>query len=270
MMKNPAPWASFDHFGVYYVNHCQTLLHELSVPVIYIQRWWRQRHEPRKKLYPIHVQRSFKTVQETVAKLKKGDALLCSQFRAFEKLDGTNFGIRCDGEMFGRRYRVEGDTYQRVPLVGRVSAIPGEAEVTAVKHAMIGEGFDNVELFLYGELMCNPGKFDYKERAMGHKFFCFGAMITSTNHCTEILAKLLEKGFVAYLCKDGQIRVTMNEIFSGCIEKYGVLSAPLLEAGPLRDLCFRVKNNIMMKDGMEGVVLTSDTGGLFKWKTSTS
>jgi hypothetical protein len=41
-------------------------------------------------------------------------ALSASIFRAYEKLDGTNFDIRGDGAMFDRRLRGTGDEYCKV------------------------------------------------------------------------------------------------------------------------------------------------------------
>lgn len=40
-----------------------------------------------------------------------------------------------------------------------------------------GAAGGGVKLASYGELMCNPGKFDHGEREMGHKFYCLGGML---------------------------------------------------------------------------------------------
>jgi len=54
---------------------------------------------------------------EFVIFCKKKDDFLNRPVVAFEKIDGTNFGVRCDGVLFGRRNKVEGLTYQKVPVM---------------------------------------------------------------------------------------------------------------------------------------------------------
>lgn len=276
--KNPMQWATFEHFGMRYTEHYRYLMVHLNVPVIYIQRWWRQRGHARKKIYPIkrNVKEGqdrnickYQTVRDSAVRLKgKGD-FLSRHFCAVEKLDGTNLGVRSgDGAVFGRRYRVTEDTYQNVPLKG---TIPSAKQVTAIKETMVGDaGGNSIELMLYGELMCNPNKFDYSQRSMGHRFYCFGAVLDAgleAEQRNSVFAELREKGLVPFDSGNGRIRVVMNDAFGKLIRQHGVDSAPMMDEGPLRELWFRVKDTLL-KDGMEGVVLSGDDGALYKWKTS--
>jgi hypothetical protein len=190
-------------------------------------------------------------------------------FRTYEKLDGTNLGVRCDGAVFGRRLRISGDSYQKVPLAG---TIPTGKEVQAVKDAMLGQDAKHgTELVLCGELMCNPSKFDHNERAMGGKFCCFGAMLkhpkTATdNEVITLQQKLKQRGF-APLIGENAGRIVLNHKMRELLESQGVTCVPLMDEGPFVELCFRMKESLM-NDGMEGVVLMGDEGSLLKWKTS--
>ena len=272
---NPAQWPSFDHIGIWYCHMCHQRHRALNAIAIYIQRWWRQRGQSRKqqKIYPILQQRRFYSVSFsafTIRQQQQPDNAFDQMFcHAYEKLDGTNLGVRCDGAVFGRRLRIQANTYQRVPLEG---SIPLASQVQSVKKAMLGKDNEQgMELILYGELMCNPGKFDYNQRGMGHKFYCFGAMLTSSkeitdNKMTNWKHLLKQQGFNPSMSsKSG--RIAMNHRLRQLLEDNEICCVPLMDKGRLREVCFQMKES-MMKDDREGVVLTGDDGMLYKWKTS--
>ncbi|CAB9517954.1 expressed unknown protein [Seminavis robusta] len=269
---NPTQWPKFEHAGIWYADHCEVLLIELSVPVIFLQRWWRQRAKPRKnqKVYTIIRRGRFFTVAGSAERLRFKDPALLRKFRAFEKLDGTNLGVRCDGAVFGRRTRVFKDSYQKVPLDG---VVPTAKEVRAVKQVLLGsETANGTELVLYGELMCNPRKFDYDERSMDSKFYCFGAMVRfpDTFSGKDVLAAqraIKQRGFAPTINGNSSGRVALNDRLRELLVGQGIPCAPLLGEGPFGELCLSMKATLM-KDGMEGVVLTGDDGSLKKWKTS--
>jgi hypothetical protein len=63
------------------------------------------------------------------------------------------------------------------------------------------------------------------------------------------------------------IRMRMNGKLAALVQAVGIPCAPLIDQGPLRDLCFHLKETVMGNQ-VEGVVLTGGDGCLFKWKTS--
>lgn len=279
---NPVPWPSFGHVGAWYAGVCSQRIVDLTVPTIFLQRWWRQHSlsRVRQKLYPIVIGKWAYNVKEAakrICELRRDDEdrALSMKVMAYEKLDGTNLGVRCDGVVFGRRLRVNGDSYQKIALK---DAIPSLTAVQAVKSSIASTirlgGFDNDDEVpmpvLYGELMCNPDKFDYTERGMSRKFFCFGAVLDNewenVDKSDALCGVLNRHGFVATVAS-GKIRVRMNDKLSGLVQAQGISCAPLLDQGPLREVCFRLEEPMKSNDKMEGVVLNGDDGCLFKWKT---
>ena len=87
---------------------------------------------------------------------------LTQEVCVFETIDGTNFGIQYDEAYFGRRQRVEGDIYQRVHLKG---VVPDADAIQSIKKAirkLIGIDPQSLpQMIVCGELMCNPGRFQY-------------------------------------------------------------------------------------------------------------
>jgi len=217
------------------------------------------------------------------------------EVEAYEKLDGTNLGVRCDGAIYGRRYRIHSDTYQRVRLSG---AVPTVVQVIAIKHEisnlLFTYGNERTDtsykteneaqilllpkLVLYGELMCDLRKFSYNARFKDCNFFCFGVVfdpLLSEDSDTVIpfedMAGLCQRlnncGLNAEIAPEsGRIRVVLSEELHSIVRLAGVQCAPTLDKGPLREVCIRLKQTLL-SDGMEGVVLTGKQC-LFKWKTS--
>jgi len=280
---NPAPWPSFGHVGAWYAGVCSQRILDLSVPTIFLQRWWRQHSllRERQKLYPIVIGRWAYNVKDAANRINelRGDEgrEISMKVMAYEKLYGTNLGVRCDGAVFGRRIRVDGDSYQKVALK---AAIPTQSSIQAVKSSIESTirlgGFDNDDVFpmlvLYGELMCNPKKYGYEVRGMARKFFCFGAVfdpIRENDDTSDAFCGVLKRhGFAAQVAS-GKIRVRMNDKLSELVQSQGISCAPLLDQGPLREVCFRLEETMKSDDKLEGVVLHGDDGCLFKWKTRT-
>lgn len=279
---NPAPWPSFGHVGVWYAGVCSQRISDLTVPTIFLQRWWRQHSLPRvhQKLYPIVIGKRAYNVKDTATRIFElrgdEDKTLSMKVTAYEKLDGTNLGVRCDGAVFGRRLRVNGDSYQKVVLK---DAIPTPSAVNTVKSSIAstirlgGFGTDDKMpmLVLYGELMCNPRKFGYEERGMARKFFCFGAVFDTecknVDKSDALCGVLNRHGFVATVASGSKIRVRMNDKLSELVQAQGIACAPKLDQGLLREVCFRLEETLKRNGELEGVVLNGDNGCLFKWKT---
>jgi len=224
----------------------------------------------------------------------RSSSYLQREVEVYEKLDGTNFGIRCDGATYGRRYRIHGNTYQRVDLDG---AIPTAEQVAAIKHAILSiaystddeeedskeektpsspaEEIRSISLVLYGELMCNPGKYKYSTRYEGCKYFCFGAVFdpvatagagVAFEDMKDLHQRLIKRGLNAEIAPEsGRIRLTMSRQLSSLVTSEGVQCAPLLEKGSLRDVCYQMREELL-RNQMEGVVITGKNC-LMKWKT---
>jgi hypothetical protein len=299
--QNPAQWTKFEHLGVWYAAHCQDRLNDLLVVVGVIQKWWRRRRRGGGDQPPLnevvskrdwrfvgkkksvlattpHCFNPVSSVREISQRLqRKVDPKLQQLFRAHEKLDGTNLGIRCDGAVFGRRHRIFDDTYQCIPLEG---TIPTDDQVRRIKNDMLDVAtyglFDSCQLTLYGELMSNTDKFDYAQRNMGNNYYCFGAMISMECPCPQgrvrhLDAVLRRRGLNFHLVSSHDriiYRIMLNPAFQKLLNAEGLYSAPWMTKGTLRQICMNLKN-VMLEDGFEGVVLTAPIEGtFFKWKTS--
>jgi hypothetical protein len=296
---NPTQWTKFDNLGTWYAGRCQDNLDDLNVVVTFIQKWWRRQQQlKRKKTAPLigsdetsepsiipanATDGKHRSIRNIAQRLQyRVDPQLQQPYRAHEKLDGTNLGVRCDGAVFGRRFRIHEKTYQGVPLE---DTIPCFQQVLGIKHRMLNFQeyifFDTTLLTLYGELMVNPNKFDYSRRSMGHKFYCFGAMISidepTEQICRDLEARLRKRAFNFHRIanhnnEDGNgravYRVMLNQAFRKMLSEESIHSTPMMGIGSLREVCLDLKH-IMMNDGFEGVVLTAPIEGKFyKWKTS--
>lgn len=273
--KNSDPWPSFDNLSVWYAERSFRRIKDLTVVAICIQRWWKRNcgKQPT-KLYPILLEERLESVRISVSRLSSRDSILSQHVHAYEKLDGTNFGVRCDGALFGRRREITGQTYQNVCLTG---VIPTPSIVEAVKRS-IGQciGYEEAALpmlVLYGELMCNPGRYDYEKRGMGKKYMCFGAMFVPYLMGDESIAasaalnlELQNNGLLATMAPEsGRIRLLLNDKLAEMIIAANVECVPLVDQGPLRELCLCNKE-LLMASQIEGACLTGQSF-LQKWKT---
>eukprot|EP00820_Chromera_velia_P021812 Cvel_30316.t1-p1 / transcript=Cvel_30316.t1 / gene=Cvel_30316 / organism=Chromera_velia_CCMP2878 / gene_product=hypothetical protein / transcript_product=hypothetical protein / location=Cvel_scaffold4302:9238-9941(+) / protein_length=234 / sequence_SO=supercontig / SO=protein_coding / is_pseudo=false len=99
----------------------------------------------------------------------------------FEKLDGTNVGVDDRGNVFGRRQVVQkGATeYMHTSL----KCLPSLDQLTGVfgklMDILLKDQPPSVVLrgALYGELMCNPGRYGYEEKGFARRWFCFGVRL---------------------------------------------------------------------------------------------
>ena len=282
---NPAQWPSFNNWSVAYAEHANRNIKMLEVPVTLIQRVFRQRGKQRSamRLYPIVIERRPYSVRAcvnylTTRKTGDEDPLLDSEVFAYEKLDGTNLGVRCDGAIFGRRQRVTGSSYAKVPLDGTV---PDSTVIQNIKENIFNEvgitttttsSSDTLpKLLIYGELMINKDRYQYDERNLSEKWFAFGAVLHyddvvdgRTGTTEEHFKALKDAGF---LVTKGTDRITMrlNSKLYIIVENFGVPCTTLLGRGPLRKVCADLESKLM-KNECEGVVLTSEDL-LTKWKT---
>ena len=182
--KNDVEWPAIDHYPTWLCDKVQRFLRSAHAAASTIARAWRLQRgipalvtdEPAARLpSPRHcVYR-----RDAIAALSGGTATA--------KLDGTNVGKGVDGTLYGRRWVIaEGtETYQKVPL-GSVRA----ADVLAVRDAVAGAlreaggaaeaealGAGACRFVVYGELMCNPGLYDYSEAGLAGAWLAFGVVV---------------------------------------------------------------------------------------------
>lgn len=254
---NPAQWPSIDNASVWYASLCDYRRRCLFRPAILIQRWWRKQ-----PLFPVkRVPRSG----WTAACLKLRRPLVpYEHVYAYEKLDGTNLGVSDCGKVYGRRYRVVDNKYQGVPLTD----IPAMDTVKRVKEMLrlkIGLPGEMPGIILYGELMCQPKKYEYIKREMSHSWFCFGLVFCKLPPPSDQLTtRLRDHGF--FVSRGASITIRMNPVLAELLTSAApsMKIAPLVDEGTLPELCARLKP-VMMGNDMEGVVL-SGPQTIMKWK----
>lgn len=245
-MENPSPWPSIGNLSVWYADK---IFHHGGT---------------NRKRFSIH---------QTVY--------------AYEKIDGTNLGIQCDGRLYGRRYKLEeGSTsYQRIPLGDH--NMPSQQTVQSIKVSLIKlliENDDDEEdissinvndinvdasqLLLYGELLCNPERYGYRERGLESKWLGFGGVLTlCDNSNRELAAKvsimLSKKGFLTRIYNN-KVVLRLNPTLNKLLNDNGIDCPALLDQGPLKDVCLRQKG-VMIESKLEGLVLIG-MNFMKKWK----
>ena len=274
--SNPAQWPSFENWSVRYAQYCLGRIRVWQASAILVQRAWRQRNFPRNQqhLYPICIQGRSISVRQGARAFREGnnDSLLSKYVEAHEKLDGTNLGIRCDGFVFGRRQKVEGSKYQKTSLDG---ILPTAECMEKIKLDFLnGEASSAsaTKLLLYGELMCNSGRYNYTSRELAKKWYVFGAVLQTENVDVDtartILDALIDRDYWASLSPDStKITVRLNKQLNSLVTRYGVQCVPHMASGSIRDVCVALQSKLMETDNLEGVVL-SGSDVLIKWKTS--
>lgn len=109
---------------------------------------------------------------------------------ATQKYGGTNVGVSEEGLMLGRRLIISSDasTYQGTTLKNVKSAL---TKVKMIKDAILKDiisenetASTSLHCSIYGELMCNEGRFDYANRGLGGAFTCFGLILRANQVCS--------------------------------------------------------------------------------------
>lgn len=262
-MANPTQWPSFDNLGVAYAECYHKRLQRLEAVTILIQRWFRHQ-----KIHPILVHKWAYNMWN-VRKTLQGESDV-EECCLYEKLDGTNVGVRCDGAMFGRRRAIEGSVYQKCKLDG---VVPWRKQVNQVKLNLVKTtSMDLPKMILYGELMVN-NKYDYVGRGLFKKWFCFGAVFAPFDESCDcmlkaqsLVSRLQAAGFYATVSpNNGKVKLAMNPNLQSLLEECNVRVAPFAGCGPMKELCFSQKSR-MLQNGIEGFVV-SRPSSLHKWKT---
>mmetsp|Transcript_20180 Transcript_20180/g.25501 ORF Transcript_20180/g.25501 Transcript_20180/m.25501 type:complete len:389 (+) Transcript_20180:61-1227(+) len=200
---------------------------------------------------------------------------------AYEKVDGTNLGIKCDGTIYGRRTKVADGarSYQNVPL-GKHNIPPYDTTLAKVKSSLVSleqvvttklppNNKKAPELILYGELVCIPERYGYEDRGMKSKWLCFGGILVfddsnaNSNTAQEVFSSLAKKGFLVHR-RGAEIVLNMNPTLQSLLEDNGIECPRFVDQGTLKDVCLRQKG-LMMKSQLEGLVITGENF-ITKWK----
>ncbi|CAE7379219.1 unnamed protein product [Symbiodinium natans] len=194
------------------------------------------------------------------------------------KYDGTCFGKLDNGALSGRRHLVgkEAETY----LNTSTAACRGctielvRAELSRVLCMELAPG----SVCAWGELMCNPGYYNYLERGLSEKWICFGVVVKlpKLEDATDILAlseKLQEGGFAHSISPEGQkARLLLCPALRQLLTEAGCEVADGLPQSTHAEVVESMARSL--RDGEhEGVVLVfRNPGGqasVRKWKNST-
>jgi len=90
------------------------------------------------------------------------------------KYDGTCFGKLDTGQLVGRKMLHYGDEYQQTSV-----AATQAVDVSELQQRLSNLLDTKIEsLCLWGELMCNPGYYNYKDRGLHAAWLCFGVVTT--------------------------------------------------------------------------------------------
>lgn len=115
--------------------------------------------------------------EQEAARQHLEDTLLGKKARVLAasiKYDGTCFGKMDNGELVGRKFVLgkHCEEYQRT------STEPASRCDVAALSRSVAEicGAEVNQLCLWGELMCNPNFYGYKERGVANKWICFGVV----------------------------------------------------------------------------------------------
>lgn len=89
------------------------------------------------------------------------------------KYDGTCVGQFSDGTLTGRNHMLQGTSYQHTCLT-----VVSSCDVAGFRRALSDLlAVDLGRVVVYGELMCNPGYYDYEEKQLSGKWLCYGALL---------------------------------------------------------------------------------------------
>lgn len=191
LKDNPLPWASIDAYPEWVVGQIET----------YASAAPEEQVDARTRLERTLLERP-----------------LCA---ASVKYDGTCFGKLDTGELVGRKQLLGTacDRYQHTS-----TAAAEQCNVAALRCAL--SKMLDVELgrvCVWGELMCNPGFYSYKERGLAAKWLCFGVVTTldglacdsfQTSGCSPdklqcVARKLSEQGFAYSTSEGGKLRLLL-------------------------------------------------------------
>jgi len=141
----PLPWASIDAYPDWVVNQVEN----------YLQADLNEKQSARRVLERTLLEKPL--------------------IAASIKYDGTCFGKMDDGDLLGRRLLLGrgSTTYQQTS-----TATAAACDVSALRDRLAEiAGVELGRVCVWGELMCNPGFYSYRERGLHEKWVCFGVVV---------------------------------------------------------------------------------------------
>jgi len=185
---NPLPWTSIDAYPEYVVKQIEN----------YADAAPEEQVEARAKL-------EFALLERP----------LCA---ASIKYDGTCFGKLDTGELVGRRQVLGRDCHEYLKTSTAAAKPCDVAALRCALSKMLGEELGTV--CVWGELMCNPGFYEYKERGLVAKWLCFGVVAAldgavddssgcSADRLREVSRRLARQELAHSLSAGGRLRLLL-------------------------------------------------------------
>jgi len=200
---------------------------------------------------------------------------LCS---ATVKFDGTCFGKLDNGNLSGRRHQVgkacESYLQTSTAACKKCDIELVRAELSRVFDAELTAG----SVCVWGELMCNPGYYDYLARGLAGKWICFGAVVKlpQAQDSSDIMAwskKLDEHGFAHSIAAEGQkVRLFLCPALREMLTKAGCDVTDDAQQSTHAKLVASMAKSLAAGEN-EGIVLVFRRGNfgqasIRKWKNS--
>ena len=178
---------------------------------------------------------------------------------ATEKLDGTNVAKDETGQMYGRRCFIDRDreSYQKTSLKKVKQADINNLKIYLCNEVSVDQ--DKIKKFLlYGELMCNSGKYDYNERDIVGEWMVFGAMIDVATNCfDQVFEKLYKAGFAVAPELDGEkIRIFASTKFFALVTKCGMKTVNVISSSDSISQIVSTNLEDMKRGKLEGIIFT--------------
>eukprot|EP00439_Symbiodinium_sp_Y106_P039898 s2022_g4.t2 len=200
---------------------------------------------------------------------------LCS---ATVKFDGTCFGKLDNRNLSGRRHQVgkacESYLQTSTAACKKCDIELVRAELSRVFDAELTAG----SVCVWGELMCNPGYYDYLARGLAGKWICFGAVVKlpQAQDSSDIMAwskKLDEHGFAHSIAAEGQkVRLFLCPALREMLTKAGCDVTDDAQQSTHAKLVASMAKSLAAGEN-EGIVLVFRRGNfgqasIRKWKNS--
>lgn len=188
------------------------------------------------------------------------------------KYDGTCFGKLDNGDLCGRK-EVLGSLcseYQRTST-GSSESCDAE-ELKGLLSEMLGIAV--ARLCVWGELMCNPNFYGYRDRGLDAKWVCFGVVATFDQPDFSLSEKLKSYGLAHSLNREGtKVRLMTCPALQELLRRVGVVHVALDEFTGLTHAEVVSKGyGALLRGENEGLVIVFEgahgQASIRKWKNS--
>ena len=217
---------------------------------------------------------AFKSVVNTFNQKELEEVFLETPTFATEKLDGTNLAKDETGQIYSRRLKVGADKshYQRTSL-----SQVREADIRKFRELLCSAGdIEGTAVSLcvvYGELICNPEYYEYKDRGLAGQWRVFGVCLTTKPSLQDqVLTALTDNNFATVKLREEKIQILPCQALFDVAESSGLQVVPVIASD--KSIAQVVEENrAMMKRGdLEGIIFTTFTKkfrsgyNIVKWK----